>query len=550
MTGPFAATPVITSGRHAVVTKSPLTGVFGEADSGGTWGPFLKRAGFDGVVISGKSNKPVYIWISEGKAEIRDAAHLWGKDTYELDPLIRNETRSEAVVASIGPAGEKGVRFASIMNDGKDARAAGRGGTGAVMGSKNLKAIAVHGSQQVEMADPDGLKASLREISPMVAKNTEGMRKNGTAGGLAAFEVLGSLPLQNWKYQGRWEQGAAKIGGPAVTEKMLTGNFYCERCVIGCGRRVKIATGPYAPVEGAGPEYETAAMIGSLCLVDDLEAIAKANELCNRYGMDTISCGGSIAFGMEAYEKGLITKRETGELELLWGRGDVMVKMVEKIGKREGLGHLLGEGVRAAAEKIGKNAVEFSLHVKGLEIPAHDPRSYNAGALSYATSNRGACHLAGFSHTFERILSLPEIGVEKPLPRLEVNGKGKLTAKTQNVMGLFDALKVCKFTLFGGLKLTPIVQWYTMVTGVPMDVAEFLKIGERIFNQKRLYNVRCGISRKDDTLPGRFLTLKRTGEGLTPNLPPLGEMLSEYYQVRGWNEEGIPLPEKLQELGL
>jgi aldehyde:ferredoxin oxidoreductase len=550
MTGPFAATPVITSGRHAVVTKSPLTGVFAESDSGGTWGPFLKRAGFDGVVISGKANKPVYIWVADGKAEIRDATHLWSKDTYELEPLIRKETRNEAVVASIGPAGEKGVRFASIMNDGKDARAAGRGGAGAVMGSKNLKAIAVHGSQQVEIADPEGLKASLKEISPMVAKNTEGMRKNGTAGGLAAFEALGSLPLQNWKYQGRWEQGAARIAGPAMTEKILTGNYYCERCVIGCGRRVKIDTGPYAPVEGAGPEYETAALIGSLCLVDDLEAVAKANELCNRYGMDTISCGGSIAFGMEAYEKGLITKKETGELELLWGRGDVMVKMVEKIGKREGLGHLLGEGVRAAAEKIGKNAVEFSLHVKGLEIPGHDPRCYNAGALSYATSNRGACHLAGFSHTFERILSLPEIGMEKPMPRLEVKGKGELTAKTQNVMGLFDALKVCKFTLFGGLKLTPIAGWYTMVTGVPMDMAEFLKIGERIFNQKRLYNVRCGISRKDDNLPGRFLSLKHTGEALTPNLPPLGEMLSEYYQVRGWSEEGIPLPEKLRELDL
>jgi len=550
MTGPFAATPVITSGRHAVVTKSPLTGVFAESDSGGTWGPFLKRAGFDGIVISGKSSRPVYLWVFDGKAEIRDASHLWGKDTYDLDSLIRKETRDEAVVASIGPAGERGVRFASIMNDGKDGRAAGRGGTGAVMGSKSLKAIAVHGSQEVEMADPDGLRASLRELSPMVAKNAEGMRKNGTAGGLSAFEALGSLPLKNWKYQGRWEQSAAKIAGPAMTEKILTGIYHCEKCVIGCGRRVKIDKGPYAPVEGGGPEYETLALIGSLCLVDDLEAIAKANELCNRYGMDTISCGASIAFAMEAYEKELISKKETGELELLWGRGDVVVKMVEKIGRREGLGHLLGEGVRIAAEKIGKNAVEFSLHVKGLEVPGHDPRCYNAGGVSYATANRGACHLAGFSHAFERVLSLPEIGVEKPLPRLEVKGKGELAAKTQNLMGLFDALKLCKFTLFGGLKLAPIVELYTMVTGIPMDVAGFLKIGERIFNLKRMYNVRCGISRKDDILPARFLTLKRTGEGLTPNLPPLGEILSEYYQVRGWNEEGVPLPDKLKELGL
>lgn len=550
MTGPFAATPVITSGRHAVVTKSPLTGIFAESDSGGTWGAVLKKAGFDGIVVKGKAKKPVYLWVVEGRAEIRDASHLWGQDTYEVEGAIREETRKDAVVASIGPAGEKLVRFASILTDGKDARAAGRAGVGAVMGSKNLKAIAVHGTQAVEMADAEALRASLKDLSPMVAKNTEGMRKFGTAGGLAAFENLGSLPLQNWKFQGRWQQGAEKIAGPAMAAKILTGNYYCDRCVIGCGRRVKIDKGPYAGVEGAGPEYETMAFLGSLCLVDDLEAIAKGNELCNRYGMDTISTGAAIAFAMEAYEKGLIGKQETGEIELLWGRGDVMVKMVEKIGKREGLGNLLGEGVRRAAETLGRNSVEFSLHVKGLEIPGHDPRAYNGGALSYATSNRGACHLAGFTHVFERILTMPEIGVETPLPRTEVKGKGELAAKTQNVMCLFDALKLCKFTLFGGLKLTPIVDWYTYVTGVSMDVAEFLQIGERIFNLKRLYNVRCGVSRKDDTLPVRLLTLKRKGEGWTPNLPPLGEMLSDYYEYRGWSEEGIPLPEKLQELGL
>jgi aldehyde:ferredoxin oxidoreductase len=549
MTGPFAATPVITSGRHHMVSKSPLTGAYTESDTGGTWGPFLKRAGFDGIVVTGKASKPVYLWVSEGQAEIRDAARFWGVDTYDLDEAVRKDTHPEAVVASIGPAGEKGVRYASIMNDGKEARAAGRGGTGAVMGSKKLKAIAVYGKMQVEMADVEGLRASLKEISPMVAKNTEGMRKNGTAGGLATFEALGSLPLQNWKYQGRWEQGAAKIAGPAMTEKILTGNYFCERCVIGCGRRVKVDKGPFAPVEGAGPEYESVAMLGSLCLVDDIEAIAKANEICNRYGMDTISAGAAIAFAMEAYEKGLITKKETGELELLWGRGDVMVKMAEKIGKREGLGQLLGEGVRIAAEKIGKNAVEFSLHVKGQELPAHDPRCFNAGAVGYATINRGACHL-GFSHVFERILSMPEIGVDQPLPRMEVKGKGELAAKTQNIMGLFDSLKVCKFSMFGGLKMTPILAWYNMVTGHSVTMEEFLKTGERIFNLKRMYNVRCGISRKDDTLPARFLTLKHEGEGLNPNLPPLGELLYDYYKFRGWNEDGIPTPGKLKELGL
>jgi aldehyde:ferredoxin oxidoreductase len=549
MTGPFAATPVITSGRHHMVTKSPLTGAYTESDTGGTWGPSLKRAGFDGIVVTGKAAKPVYLWVGDGKAEIRDASKFWGMDTYVLDEAIRKETHQEAVVASIGPAGEKGVRYASILNDGKEARAAGRGGSGAVMGSKNLKAVAVYGKMKVEIADPEGLRASLKEISPMVAKNTEGMRKHGTSGGLASFEALGSLPLQNWKYQGRWEQGAAKIAGPAMTEKILTGNYFCERCVIGCGRKVKVDKGPFAPVEGAGPEYETLAMLGSLCLVDDIEAIAKANEICNRYGMDTISTGATIAFAMEAYEKGILTKKDTGELELLWGRGDVMVKMVEKIAKREGLGQLLGEGVRTAAEKLGKNSVEFTTDVKGQEMPAHDPRCFNAGAVGYATINRGACHL-GFTHVFERVLTMPEIGIDQPLPRLEVKGKGEVAAKTQNIMGLFDSLKLCKFSMFGGLKMTPILAWYNMVTGNSMTMEEFLKAGERIFNLKRMYNVRCGISRKDDTLPARFLTLKHEGEGLNPNLPPLGELLYDYYKFRGWNEEGIPTPEKLKELGL
>lgn len=550
MTGPFAATPVITSGRHHVVTKSPLTGAFTESDSGGTWGPNLKRAGFDGVVVKGRASNPVYLWINAGMVEIRDASCFRGMDTYDLDEVLRKETHDKAVVASIGLGGEKGVRYAAILNDGKAARAAGRGGAGAVMGSKNLKAIAVYGTYDVEIADYEGLKASMKEMIPMVAKNTAaGLRKHGTGGSMVALEALGSLPLKNWKYQGRWAEGAVKISGPAMTESILTGNYHCERCVIGCGRKVKVDKGPFAPVEGAGPEYESLATLGSLCLVDDIEAIAKANELCNRYGIDTISCGAAIAFAMEAYEKGILTKKDTNGLELLWGRGDVMVALTDKIGKREGLGRLLGEGVRIAADKLGKNAVEFAIHVKGQEFPAHDPRCFNAGAVGYATMNRGACHLA-FTHLFERVLTMPEIGLDTPPNRLTVEGKAELAAKTQDMIGLFDCLKLCKFTLMGGLKLTPILTWFNMVTSQSLTMDELLKAGERIFTLKRMYNIRCGISRKDDTLPYRFLTLKHEGDGLTPNLPPIGQLLADYYQYRGWSEEGIPNPEKLAELGL
>jgi aldehyde:ferredoxin oxidoreductase len=331
---------------------------------------------------------------------------------------------------------------------------------------------------------------------------------------------------------------------------VLTGRYFCDACVLGCGRRVKIENGPYAGVEGAGPEYETLALLGSNCLIDNLEALCYANELCNRFGLDTISTGGVIGFGMEAYEKGLIDREDTDGIELHWGSEKALIETIKLIGQNKGFGKALGKGVKKASEELGKNSVEFSMHTKGLELPAHDPRGYNAGAVGFATSSRGACHLAGLSHTFERTLKSPEIGIPEPLDRFQVEGKGVLAAKSQNLMGMMDSLKLCKFILFGGITLTHIVKWYRDVTGREMGIEDFMKAGERIFNLKRLYNVRLGISRKNDTLPFRSLTFKRIGKGITPNLPPLGQMLGEYYEYRGWSEDGIPTPEKLKELGL
>ncbi len=263
-----------------------------------------------------------------------------------------------------------------------------------------------------------------------------------------------------------------------------------------------------------------------------------------------MSTGGAIAFGMEAYEKGLIDQEQTGGVELRWGSADALIEMIKMIAQNKGVGRILGKGTRNVSEEIGKNSLEFAMHVKGLELPAHDPRAYNAGAIGYGTSNRGACHLLGFSHTFERILKAPEIGIPESIDRFQVEGKGVLAAKTLNMMGMMDSLKLCKFVLFGGVTITPILKWYYDATGREMTVDEFMKTGERIFNLKRLYNVRLGISRKDDFLPPRSLTFKRLGMGLTPHLPPYGEMLSEYYEYRGWTEEGIPTQEKLKELGL
>jgi len=550
MTGPFAGTSVPLSGRHAVISRSPLTGIFGESDVGGTWGANLKKAGFDGIVVTGKSQKPVYLWVYEGKWEIRDASHLWGKDTYEADPILKAETHGKAVVSTIGQAGESLVSLAAIMTDGKDGRAAGRCGMGAVMGSKNLKAIVVHGTGKAPLFDPESVARLPKEHGASINKNAENFGKYGTPGSLSVFESMGTLPLQNWKFVGRWEESAEKINGFTMAGTVLTGRYFCDACVLGCGRKVKTEKGPYAGVEGAGPEYETLALLGSNCLIENLEALCLANELCNRFGLDTISTGAAIAFGMEAYEKGLIDREDTGGIELEWGSADAMIEMIKSIAQSKGFGKVLGKGVKKASEELGKNSVEFAMHIKGLEFPAHDPRGYNAGAVGFATSARGACHLSGLSHTFERLLKAPEIGIPEPVDRFQVAGKGILAAKSQDFMGMMDSLKLCKFILFGGITITHIVKWYRDVTGREMTTQEFIKTGERIFNLKRLYNVRLGISRKDDTLPFRSLTFKRIGKGLTPNLPPLGQMLSEYYEYRGWSEEGIPTEEKLKELGL
>ncbi len=430
MTGPFANTPALLSGRHAVVSRSPLTGIFGEADSGGTWGPMLKRAGYDGIIVRGKTDRPVYLWVSEDGVEIRKAGQLWGKDTFDTEAALRSETAEKAVTACIGQAGERLVRMAAVMNDGRAARAAGRCGLGAVMGSKKLKAITVHGSQKTPVHDREGLLQAVREIGRTIRENMVGMTKFGTSGSLAAFEELGSLPLQNWKGSERWKEGAFELTGATMADRILTRNYGCEGCIVRCGREIRVTDGPYAGLEGAGPEYETLASMGSLCLIDDLKAISMANDLCNRFGLDTISTGAMVAFAIEAYEKGILTKNDTDGLDLTWGNARAMVETVRMIGENRGLGSILAKGVREAAKVLGRGTEQFAVHAKGLEFPMHDPRCYMAGALQYATSARGACHVSGFSHTFERVLTLPEIGLGKVPDRLATEGKGMLTAKT------------------------------------------------------------------------------------------------------------------------
>jgi aldehyde:ferredoxin oxidoreductase len=549
VTGPYTGTGVPTSGRHHVVARSPLTGFFGESNVGGSWAVHFKKAGFDGVVIKGKADRPVYLWIQNGKAEIRNAGPIWGKDTYESADWLKKETAKEATCAVIGPAGERMSKIAGIPHIGQVVRAAARTGLGAVMGSKNLKAMVVYGDGQVPVSNPDALKAHIKELIPHIQKVTETFGKYGTSGGIENYEKLGNFPLKNWR-QGRWA-GVKKLNGVVMHDTILSGRKACTNCPIACGRHIKVTEGPYAPMDCEGPEYETFGTLGGLCLIDDLAAVAKGNELCNRYGLDTISTGGVIAFAMEAFEKGIITKKDTDGIDLVWGNGQAMVEMVRKMGTGEGIGKLMAEGSKTMAETLGKNAIEFAIHVKGLEPSAHDPRRFFSQALSYGTAARGACHNASWSHPYELAMTMPEIGIPEPQNAYQIDGKAEFTAKMQDLMTIMDAMIICRFSQIGkAINVTNQVDWLNMVTGWGIDIPEYMKTAERLFNLKRMYNVRLGVSRKDDFLPYRFMTENRTGEDLTNQLPPMGKLLSDYYAYRGWNEEGIPNPEKLKELGL
>ena len=553
MTGPMTGTNVPGSGRHQVVSKSPLTGIYGEADAGGQWGTELKKAGFDGLVITGRAEQPVYVHIRDGEIKLHDASQLWGLDTYDADEALKDIHGSRIATAGIGPAGENLVPMAVIIGEGRKGRSSGRGGLGAVMGSKNLKAIAVEGSRPVPVYDEAGLQDGIEAVAAALKERTGGLQHYGTAGGIIGAEMIGSLPVKNWS-GGSWPD-AEKISGQKMAETIVKGTSKCHACPVACGRTVKIDGGAYGSLDGKGPEFETLGMFGGACLISDLEAIAAANELCNRYGIDTISAGGSIAFLMDMYEQGRIdpsgiTDSDDRPFVPQWGDGGVLIRLIHAIGRGAGIGALLGQGVRRAAQMIGGGAEDYAFHVKGLEMPAHDPRAFNSLALGYATSNRGACHLQGGSYFFEKSATLPEIGITEILDRFRADNQGAVQARLQDTMCIMDSLKLCKFLFYGGINLTIITDWYNSLTGQDLTVEELLTAGERIFNLKRQYNVACGISRADDTLPRRIAEVPRPDGGAAGNLPPLADMLAEYYQARGWDSKGRPLAATLARLGL
>lgn len=550
MTGPLVGTPALSFGRHQAITRSPLTNSYGEGNAGGTWGVKLKRAGFDGIVVTGKAPKPVYIYIEDGKAQILDASDLWGKDTYQVDDIQKNTHGDKTITASIGQAGENLVRFAAIMNDGADGRTTARCGLGAVMGSKNLKAISLNGNRRPALARENEMMQSVKEWSKKVRTTLKEFSKYGTTMGMETVEAIGDLPIKNWS-AGNFD--VENITGQTMAETILVRNYYCAQCVIGCGRTIEIKEGKYKCVRGGGPEYETMGMLGSNCMINDLSAIAYGNELCNRYGLDTISTGSTVSFVMEAYENGVITKEMLGGIEAKWGNSDAMIEIIKKIAFREGIGNILAEGTKRAAGLIGGLAPEFAVHVRGLEFPAHDPRAANSVGLQYATSTRGACHVNAYIHDFETAGSFPGFGYYKKmdLDRFSTEGKEEFTKVTQDFMALCDSFICCKFIIFGlgDDTFRLITEWLNSATGWSISEEDLLKTGERIFNLKRMYLIRDGQSRKDDVLPPKMRKRRGTG-GSANHIPEVDGMIDEYYELRGWNEYGIPTEKLLDELDL
>ena len=554
MVGPFTATRVPAASRHAVVSLSPLTGIYGESNCGGAFGWHLKRSGYDGLVITGISQAPVSIIIDGDKISFRDSEDLWGKDVFAVDARLKAEVDEKAITAAIGPAGERLVRYASISHDGRHTRAAGRCGMGAVMGSKRLKALIIKPVDGMEtpIADGPGLKSSVAQALKDIREKLGAFGQMGTPGGILNYDRLGNLPVQNWRTS-QQSDIAEKTSGQAMQDTIWVRRSGCKFCPIHCGRLVENDKGPFA-LNGRqeGPEYETLAAFGVLCMNDNLEAIAKANEICNTLGMDTISTGGTVAFAMECVEKGILTDKDLDGVDLAFGKPEGMVEMVRKIAYREGeLARILGEGTREASRIIGGDSQEYAVHVKGLEFPMHDPRFSWGHAISYATSNRGACHLSSLAHPFEMSVALPEQGYDEPFPGRDREGKAQWTIHLQHLMNALDAFSICKFTVLNNALTTRHFRaWYQHIVGLEMDPGDFSLLGERSFTLKRMINNLRGITRKDDILPPRMRTLKKQGDGFDFDVPPFLSMLSDYYDARGWTEEGRPQAETSARLGL
>jgi aldehyde:ferredoxin oxidoreductase len=550
--GVVTGAPVGGSGRNAVGGKSPLTGGFGEADVGGFWGAELKRAGWDAIIVTGQSETPVYLWIKDGEVELRDGSHLWGQPTADVEDILKEELGDSRLrVAQCGLAGENLVRYACVINDVN--RAAGRTGLGAVMGAKKLRAVAVRGTGRVPLADRDKLNSVAQWLRDNWEDEVYGLYLNGTGNGLKGLHEDGGLPTRNFQ-EGSFE-GALKITGATMTDTILDGRDNCYACPVSCKRKVK-ASGRYEvdPKYG-GPEYETLGSLGSCCGIDDLEAISYGNQLCNMYGLDTISAGVTIAWAMECYERGLLTADDTGGIELNFGNAEAMVSLLEDIAHRRGFGDLLAEGCVQAAQEVGRGTETYCMHVKGQEIPMHEPRIKFALDLGYATSPTGADHVhnihdVGYDSE-DGIENIRSLGILRPLPISDLStDKVRLTKYHIDWQVFLNSVGQCMFMPYNYEQIRDMVQG---ITGWNSSIFELLNVGERALAMARVFNYRQGIAGKDDVPPWRFSTKFESGpaEGVEVPEDQIAAAIDMYYDMRGWDKEtGAPTAGRLHELGI
>jgi len=557
-TGPLTSYRVPGGGSIEVCFKSPLTMAWGEARCGGNFGPDMKKAGYDFLIIEDKATEPVYLLIDDDRIEFKDASHLLGKTVSEKTRIVREEFEDNDIsVMCIGIAGENLVNIATVMFEG---RAAGRCGAGAVMGSKNLIAIAVKGSGKIEPENPDDYNIALKEVRNVV-KNSEiakGFREFGTMGDMAGNDEAGDWPTKNWQ-SNSWGKGQELFN--YYSKHNFIKNKMCYKgCPIACGRIASVKEGKFKTPEHNGAEYESLSVFTAFVFNENMDAAIHSSYLCDEYGIDTISAGGIIAFAMECYENGLISKEDTEGLDLSWGNADLLPILIERISKREGIGDILADGVLKAAKKIGKGAEKFAIHCKGLEGPAHDPRSGKALAVTYGTANRGMCHihpLEGMAYDSGKFdFGMIPYGVPDPniVDRWDEKGKGRIVKILQDGLIMPDILGVCKFFMYAGVTLEQYAKLLSSFTGWNLKGKNLLRIGERTNNLQRLFNIREGFSKKDDFIPDRAKQRPSFGAYQDKDrciVKDYEGMLQEYYEARGWNTEtGIPTKEKLLELEL
>jgi aldehyde:ferredoxin oxidoreductase len=548
--GPVTGAPFSGSGRNSIGAKSPLTGAYGEAEAGGYWGAELRRAGFDAIIFEGKVSKPIYLWVHDQQPELRDASNIWGLEIKKAQETIQSELRDKRVkVAQIGPGGEKLVRYACVINDMN--HVAGRCGIGAVMGSKNLKAVAVKGSGNVKVSKPKRLRKLAKWMTTNVDKVAHTLHTYGTGADMDVSEEMGNLPVRNFR-DGDFPE-VNRISAQAVKEYVRVGMGTCYACAVACKKEVQVKEPWNVDRAYGGPEYETLAALGSNCGVSDLKAVCKANELCQRYSLDTISTGVSISFAMECFEQGLLADEDAEGMDLSFGNALSMLKLVEMIGERRGIGNLLAEGVKRFAERISSRAKEFAVHVKGQEAPMHDPRLKRGEALGYAVSPTGADHVHNIHDTF-LFPQLPKqyksLGVLETVP-IEDFGPKKI--RLYKYVGewrtLNNFLVMCLLTPWSVTQKVEIVR---SVTGWNTTAFELMKVVERGNTLARIFNLREGFIEKDDWLPPRFFKPKTSGALNKTAVDPqkLQKAKQTYYGMMGWTEEGVPKQSMLEELNI